>query len=232
MSADPLLPAAQELATQLGRTPGLKVLKSELNIGEGKAKVLRDLLNGEGGGPLPEAPTSPGMGPVRDLPGPAEGPYPPAPVPPAPVVEDGALVQGPVPRLKRVRWAVRGVLVLGVTVSVIANVLHANDNVISRSIAAWPPLALLLTIELIGRVPTASRSLSVTRIGATTVIAGIAAWVSYWHMAGVASRYGEVGAAPYLIPFSVDGLIVVASVSLVELGGRIRRATDSLEVAA
>ena len=57
---------------------------------------------------------------------------------------------------------------------------------------------------------------------ATTAIAGIAAWVSYWHMAGVAARYGETGASPYLLPLSVDGLVIVASVSLVELAGRIR----------
>jgi len=40
-------------------------------------------------------------------------------------------------------------------------------------------------------------------------------------MAGVASRYGEVGAAPYLMPLSVDGLVVVASVCLVELSARL-----------
>jgi hypothetical protein len=40
-------------------------------------------------------------------------------------------------------------------------------------------------------------------------------------MVGVAARYGETGASPYLLPLSVDGLIVVASICLVELGGRI-----------
>jgi hypothetical protein len=64
--------------------------------------------------------------------------------------------------------------------------------------AAVPPLALLLTVELISRV--------------------LAAWLSYWHMVGVASRYGETeAAASYLLPLSVDGLVIVASVSLVEI---------------
>src|SRR5690606_17630864 len=94
---------------------------------------------------------------------------------------------------------------------------------ISQAIAAWPPLALLLTIELISRVPVHHRGLAVARLAATTIIAGIAAWVSYWHMVGVAARYGESGASPYLLPLSVDGLIIVASVCLVELAGRIRR---------
>jgi hypothetical protein len=127
-------------------------------------------------------------------------------------------------QLKRIRWAVRATLLLGVAASVVANVLHAVQNPISQSIAAWPPLALLLTVELISRVPVLSRWLGAARIVATAIIAGIAAWVSYWHMVGVASRYGEVGLSPYLLPLSVDGLIVVASICLVELGGRIRGA--------
>ena len=125
------------------------------------------------------------------------------------------------PQLRRVRWAVRATLLLGVAASVVANVLHAQDNPISQSIAAWPPLALLLTVELISRVPVHRRSLAAARLVATATIAGIAAWVSYWHMAGVAARYGETGASPYLLPLSVDGLIVVASICLVELAGRI-----------
>jgi hypothetical protein len=125
-------------------------------------------------------------------------------------------------QLRRVRWAVRAVLTLGVAASVAANILHADPNPIAQAIAAWPPLALLLTVELISRVPVYRRSLAAVRLGATATIAGIAAWVSYWHMAGVAARYGETGAAPYLLPLSVDGLVVVASVSLVELAGRLR----------
>jgi hypothetical protein len=125
-------------------------------------------------------------------------------------------------RLRRVGWGVRGVFALGITASLAGNVLHAADNPISKAISAWSPLALLLAVELISRIPARRGWMTVARLGATAVIAGIAAWVSYWHMAGVAARYGETGASPYLLPFSVDGLIVVASISLVEIGGRLR----------
>jgi hypothetical protein len=117
---------------------------------------------------------------------------------------------------------VRAALVLGIAASIAANVLHAEPNTVARLIAAWPPAALLITLELIARVPVHRRSLAAVRFVATTTIGGIAAWVSYWHMAAVAQRYGETGAAPYLIPISVDGLVVVASVCLVELAGRLR----------
>ncbi|WP_199513128.1 DUF2637 domain-containing protein [Nucisporomicrobium flavum] len=126
-------------------------------------------------------------------------------------------------RLKRLGWAVRAVFTLGIAASLAGNVLHAENNAISQAISAWSPLALLLAVELISRVPLRRGAQAVARLAATAVIAGIAAWVSYWHMVGVAVRYGESGASPYLIPFSVDGLIVIASVSLVEIGGRIRR---------
>ncbi len=125
--------------------------------------------------------------------------------------------------LYRIRWAVRATLALGVAASVAANILHARPNLVSQTIAAWPPLALLVTVELISRVPVHGRWLSAVRLAAAGGISGIAAWVSYWHMAGVVARAGEVGASPYLMPFSVDGLIVVASICLVEIGGQIRR---------
>lgn len=124
-------------------------------------------------------------------------------------------------RLRRVRWGVRAALVVGVAASVAANILHADPHPVSQVIAAWPPLALLLTVELISRVPVHRRALAAVRLLATAAIAGIAAWVSYFHMAGVVSRYGETGTVPYLLPLSVDGLIIVASISLVELAGRI-----------
>jgi hypothetical protein len=128
---------------------------------------------------------------------------------------------------RSIRWAVRGTLILGVAASVTANVLHARDNPISQTIAGWPPLALLIAVEVVARVPIVRRWLGLVRVLGVAVIAGIAAWVSYWHMAGVALRYGEATGAAHLLPLSVDGLIVVASVCLVELGGRIRTTEDA-----
>ncbi|TCB93518.1 DUF2637 domain-containing protein [Micromonospora zingiberis] len=133
-------------------------------------------------------------------------------------------------RLKRIGWGVRSVFALGIAASLAGNVLHAADNVISQAISAWSPVALLLAVELISRIPARRGALSAVRLGATAVIAGIAAWVSYWHMVGVAIRYGEADSSAYLLPFSVDGLIVVASISLVEIGGRIRTLTEAASV--
>jgi hypothetical protein len=125
-------------------------------------------------------------------------------------------------RLRRIGWAVRGVFALGIAASLAGNVLHAADNVISQAISAWSPVALLLAVELISRIPALRGALTAVRLGATAVIAGIAAWVSYWHMVSVAARNGESASSAHLLPLSVDGLVVVASVSLVEIAARLR----------
>lgn len=129
-------------------------------------------------------------------------------------------------QLKRLRWAVRAVLTVGVAASVAANILHANPNPISQTIAAWPSLAFLLTVELVSRIPVTRRLRAAVRIFATATVAGIAGWVSYWHMVDVATRYGETGTSPYLLPLTVDGVIVVASVSLVELAVKVAAMVD------
>lgn len=48
------------------------------------------------------------------------------------------------------------------------------------------------------------------------VVAGIAAWSSYRHMTHVALSVGEQPAVAYVLPLSVDGLLVVASIAMVD----------------
>lgn len=129
-----------------------------------------------------------------------------------------------VDRLARVRFAVWWVLATAIAVSVAANVAHAQPSTAARLIAAWPPVALAVAIELVTRVPATRPVLAAARVAATAGIAGIAAWASYSHMVAVAARYGEATLTAHLIPLSVDGLVVVASVCLVELAAAIRSA--------
>ena len=123
--------------------------------------------------------------------------------------------------LVRLRWAVRAAFTLGIAASVAANILHAQPHPVSQVIAAWPSVALMCTVEIMSRVPSTGPGLAAARTAVTGVIAVIAAYVSYFHMVGVATRYGETGVAAYLLPFSVDGLVVVASISLVDIGAHL-----------
>src|SRR2546429_1654906 len=51
-------------------------------------------------------------------------------------------------------------------------------------------------------------------IGAALVVAGIAAVASYSHMRGLAIRYGKEQVIAAMLPISVDGMLVVATVAL------------------
>jgi len=54
------------------------------------------------------------------------------------------------------------------------------------------------------------------RNGSAAVVAGIAAWSSYQHMVHVALTVGERPDVAYLVPLSVDGMLVVASTAMVD----------------
>lgn len=59
------------------------------------------------------------------------------------------------------------------------------------------------------------------RITATAVVAVIAAYASYRHMVNLGQRYGQPADIAYLLPLSVDGMMVVASLTMVT-EGRVR----------
>ena len=128
--------------------------------------------------------------------------------------------------LTRVRTGVRAVLALGILASLAANVAHAESSVTGRLISAWSPIALALAVEIGSRVPLTRSLRAGIRWVATAAIAGIAAWVSYWHMVSVAERHGETPTSAHLVPLSVDGLVIVASVCLVEITDRVRHLSD------
>lgn len=56
----------------------------------------------------------------------------------------------------------------------------------------------------------------IARDVSTVAVAGIAAWSSWSHMVAVALRFGERPEVAYVLPLSVDGMLVVASAAMVE----------------
>ncbi|MGI5186132.1 DUF2637 domain-containing protein [Dactylosporangium sp. CA-152071] len=131
-------------------------------------------------------------------------------------------------QLHLIQWTLRGTLALALLVSMAANVLHAAPDPVARSIAAWSPLALYTAIEVMTRVPIRNRLLRTIRTVATVaiaVIAVIAAVTSYLHMVGVLERYGETWQVVYLLPISVDGLIAVLTLSLLDIAVQVRTIT-------
>lgn len=61
--------------------------------------------------------------------------------------------------------------------------------------------------------------MNLTRISrnlSAAAVAGIAGYASYWHQVHVATMAGERDELAHLLPFSVDGLLVVASIAMVD----------------
>lgn len=142
-------------------------------------------------------------------------------------------------QVRHLQWFVRGVLVFGIAASIAANIIHSltqpHDKTwqiwSSAILAALAPIVLFLTSEMVTRIPLHSRVLGGFRLAITLLIAGFSAWVSYWHMVEVSEMLGEVSGSQYFYPLMIDGMMIVATISLVELG-RIWVATRSVEVVA
>jgi hypothetical protein len=115
--------------------------------------------------------------------------------------------------------------VTGAVVSIGANVLHALDGGgavdAGQVIAAgWAPVALLLVAELVARARQSGPWWIIAlRWTGTAVVAGVAAVVSYGHMRDLLLSYGETVLVAHLLPLSVDGLLLVASLALAGPGG-------------
>jgi hypothetical protein len=114
-----------------------------------------------------------------------------------------------------VRARLLGVLWTAGAVSVACNILAAEPTVVGRGVAAWPPIALMLVVEVLARSPLPHGRLRYVAAGGAGAVAVTAALASFHHMHEVALVAGESELVAWLFPLTVDGLAVVASVALV-----------------
>lgn len=121
---------------------------------------------------------------------------------------------------------VRGALGFGIATSITANVIHSltqeHDQEwqvwSSAGLSALAPLVLFISMEMVVRIPIHSRFLGVVRLVITLALAGFSGWISYWHMVDVSKMLGETSGSQYIYPLIIDGMMVVATISLIELG--------------
>jgi hypothetical protein len=146
-------------------------------------------------------------------------------------------------QVKHLQTFVRGVLVFGILMSVSANVVHSITGEHKAQWMIWvgaiasalAPIGLFLTSEMVVRIPihmaeTYDKVLAWIRLLITFAIAGFSGWISYWHMKDVSMMIGERGEAPYLYPLIVDGMMIVATISLLALS-RVRISVETVEAA-
>jgi len=119
------------------------------------------------------------------------------------------------PAARIVAWSA---FLLGVAASVAANVAHAEPRLSARLASGFAPLALMLTVELVTRVPWPTGwTWLLGRWFGLGVVALVAAVTSYRHMSDILISYGEDRLTAAIQPACVDGLMVVASLALLAL---------------
>jgi hypothetical protein len=126
-------------------------------------------------------------------------------------------------KLKRLKWACRGIVATATFVSVWANQLQAQRNGASIFISIMPPLIVMAGFELVSRIPI-SNGIWVTRFTRPVVTASItlgSAWLSYFHQRDAFGRYTTDVSTIRVLPLLIDGLMVIAAVSLVELNVQV-----------
>jgi hypothetical protein len=136
-------------------------------------------------------------------------------------------------------WAYLGAI-LGALVSVAANVAHTFVPPPGAGVAwrppagavlgaTWWPTALLVAVEILARVDWPDeRRWIVLRYGGLVPVAGVAAFVSYRHMAGLLASWHEDPVTAMVGPLAVDGLMVMATAALLAT----RPALDPESIAA
>lgn len=110
---------------------------------------------------------------------------------------------------------------LGIGVSIAGNIGHAASDGMKPGEwagAAFWPLALMLTIEILTRVRwQPERRWTIARFAALILVAAVAAVLSYRHLAGLMTYWGEDWANAHLGPLAVDGLMLIAATALLSI---------------
>lgn len=123
--------------------------------------------------------------------------------------------------LKKLAW---GVTALGFAISAGGNVLHAHKTTIGVAIAVVPPILLFAAFELVSRVPLRPEAHWVgkwARVLATGAIAAIMFIVSWRAQHDALLAYTGDHATAVMLPGAIDAVMVVGSVTLLELGVQI-----------
>lgn len=103
---------------------------------------------------------------------------------------------------------------IGVAGSLAANVYASQHSVLGLATGVWSPIAALLALEMVERIPAKGAG-GVARKIAVGFVALIAAWTSYWHLTYVFSAADADLVTRYAGPLTVDALMCLARVAMV-----------------
>lgn len=111
-------------------------------------------------------------------------------------------------------WTARAAFTSGLVVSLGANIWASADHGLIGIISGvWSPVALLMALFLVENISHKTWSGRLRLVG-MVVLAGIAAWVSYWHLAEFFAAGGLDEPGVHLMPLTVDVLMALAGPSM------------------
>lgn len=111
-------------------------------------------------------------------------------------------------------------MLIGFTVSVAANmadefVKSSKPEVGALFFGFFWPFTLLFATEVMARIDWPKHWVwIVVRAAGLTPVAGIAAWMSYWHLQSLIHHYGETDFSSHIAPFAIDGFMLMCSAAL------------------
>jgi len=135
--------------------------------------------------------------------------------------------------LKKLQKLCQGAVIFGFITSAGGNVLHAVEGyagspvwtlAIAIALAALIPAIFGIMFEIASRVFFRKEAHLIMKLIAFTGaagISGITAYNSYFHQRDAFSHFGDKAQAA-LLPFAIDGLMIIGSVYLLELGFQVR----------
>lgn len=111
-------------------------------------------------------------------------------------------------------------MLMGFAVSVSANmadefVKHSRPEPGALFFGFFWPFALLFTTEVMARNEWPRHWVwNAVKVLGLTPVAGIAAWMSYWHLQSLILHYGETEFSSHIAPFAIDGFMLMCSAAL------------------
>ncbi len=110
---------------------------------------------------------------------------------------------------------------LGIVVSVLGNIAHATSDAWTPAEvigSGFWPLALMLSVEILTRVRWVSgKAWTLARFAGLVLVAVVAFVLSYRHLAGLMTGWGEDTLNAHLGPLAVDGLMLLAATALLSI---------------
>lgn len=137
----------------------------------------------------------------------------------------------------RYRWLCRSVVATATATSIWANRLQSDDNTAAIVIHVLPPIIVLAGFELSSRIPVWKNAhwLNPRRWARPLAMVGITvigAWISYWNQQAAFLLYGHDIHTSYLLPLAIDGLMIIASVAVLDLNNWIEEYMAWIEAGA